>query len=167
LGSIRAWLHEADYIVQGCRFEADGAAAQRRGPAALCRRKEKRKPVCDAFYVRPRLTKDECDHIAERLATSLAQGEPDDVLRRCLRGSEDGPQQAEDGETGLSFRHLAQASQMPDGRVVVGVTVWPEPPPKRVGGLLRGVAEAVDGIRWHAHSGHALKVVGSDAALLH
>jgi hypothetical protein len=22
---MRAWLHEADYVVQGCRFEADGA----------------------------------------------------------------------------------------------------------------------------------------------
>src|SRR5215217_3381799 len=26
LGSMRAWLHEADYVVQGCRFEAKATA---------------------------------------------------------------------------------------------------------------------------------------------
>jgi hypothetical protein len=104
-----------------------------------------------------RLTKEQCDEIAERLAAEIARMDACEALRRYSPAGQ--REVAVDNDTGLAFRHFTHVQRMSGQGVVVMVAVWPEPRPRRTGGLMPKIAEALDEIRWHRAAGHAMKSV--------
>jgi hypothetical protein len=111
-----------------------------------------------------RLTHEECQGIAERTLDSLGDISAADAMSRFDVAKAYVDEIAVDEVSGLPFRRMVFASRLPDGGVMLTVSVDPEPQLVRHARRFKFLANFLEGWRGGRTSGVAVRVMSPDVA---